>query len=186
MSTAPARVTSERLLTPADNETLLQHITRSTKNFFISCFGCIQTSDEKAKIRYYQYLIESRKKAFGVEYVNLLKASASQADLGACVQKCLKDIDRIYEDIATLNAEVEKVTGETKKRIIQAPSKTPAATSTTSAAATALPVTVTSPENPAVSAESSSPAHGTESPTPVADSGVATPSAAPTQTETTN
>jgi hypothetical protein len=179
-STAPARATSERLLTPADNETLVQHVSRSTKNFFISCFGCIQTSDEKAKIRYYQYLIESRKKAFGVEYVNLLKTSASQADLDACVQKCLKDIDRIDEDIGALNAEVEKVTGETKKKIIQAPTKTPASTSTSIPA----PAVSTPAKAPAASADAPSPAPGTESSPPTADSGTASPTAAPAQTET--
>jgi hypothetical protein len=164
-SPAP-RATSERLLAPPDDETLVQHVVRSTKNFFTSCFGCIQTSDEKAKIRYYQYLIESRKKAFGVEYVNLLKAKAPQAELDACVEKCLKDIGRIDEDIAELNAEVEKVTGETKSKIVtKPPPKVPATAPT--ATATSAGATASAP----------APAAASTAPHPTAPADVAPPPA---------
>jgi uncharacterized small protein (DUF1192 family) len=182
-STAPARATSERLLTPKDNETLLQHTTRSTKNFFISVFGCIQTSDEKAKIRFHQYQIESRKKAFGVEYVNLLKTKASQADLDACVQKCVKDIDRIDEDIAALNAEIEKVTGETKKKIIQAPAKAPApATTTSSVPASESSTAAVAAPAPADSLAESLPPPKTDISAPVAAADPAPSASAPSQT----
>jgi hypothetical protein len=177
-SPSPApRATSERLLTPQDDESLIQHVARSTKNFFISCFGCIQTSDEKAKIKYHQYLIETRKKAFGVEYVNLLRAKAPQSDLDACLEKCLKDIGRIDEDIAELNAVVDKVTGETKSKIAKPPAKAATATttaaSTTSASTTAASTTATAP----TSANTAAPAAPSPAPSAPAD-------AAPTGTTT--
>jgi hypothetical protein len=186
-SPAPApRATSERLLAPPDDETLVQHVVRSTKNFFTSCFGCIQTSDEKAKIRYYQYLIESRKKAFGVEYVNLLKAKAAQAELDACVEKCLKDIGRIDEDVAALNAEVDKVTGETKSKIVtKPPPKVPAAATSAGATAPAAASTVPPPTAPADAA--SPPAAAATTTTTAAETAPAeAPAPSPSPAETTS
>jgi hypothetical protein len=190
-SPSPApRATSERLLTPQDDESLFQHVARSTKNFFISCFGCIQTSDEKAKIKYHQYLIESRKKAFGVEYVNLLRAKAPQSDLDACLEKCLKDIGRIDEDIAELNAVVDKVTGETKSKIAKPPAKAaPATTATATATTTATSTAATAPTSASTAAPASaaSTSAAPAVPTPAATSATApadapapaTPAAAP-------
>jgi hypothetical protein len=193
-SPSPAsRATSERLITPQDDESLFQHVARSTKNFFVSCFGCIQTSDEKAKIKYHQYLIESRKKLFGVEYVNLLRAKAPQSDLDACLAKCLKDIERIDEDIAELNAVVDKVTGETKSKIAKPPAKAATATTTATSLTAAVPTsastaapaaaasTSTAPSAPADAAPAAT-APATTTATPPADAPVTsdtTPAAAP-------
>jgi len=137
-----ARAQSERLQMPQDDESLFQHIARSTKNFFVAAFGCIQTSDEKAKIKYKQYLMETRKKAFGVAYIDLVRKDATAAELDNCVKACTQDLEVIEKEIATLNEEVQKVTSATKEKIVKAPAKASAAGSTVT---TAVPASSPAP-----------------------------------------
>lgn len=121
---------------PAEDESLFQHVARSTRNCFHSVFGCLQTSDEKAKIAYKEYLIESRKKKFGVDFINLRKTATAEDGkedaLEECLQKCLKDIEGMEQEIASLRQEIDRVEKETKSKIQVKPGT---ASATTTAAA---------------------------------------------------
>ena len=121
MSSPATARKEESIRPPAEDESLVQHVTRSTRNCFHSVFGCLQTSDEKAKIRYKEYLIEARKKKFGVDYINLKKASTeekgNEETLEQCLQQCLNDIEAMEQEIAVLRQEVDRVENETRSKI---------------------------------------------------------------------
>lgn len=103
---------------PQDKEeSVFAHIGRSCANTFHKCFGCVQTSDEKAKIKYKEYQIESRKKAFGVDYLNLLASSASEEELKACIDTAQTDITNFESEIKVLEEEIARVNTETEKKI---------------------------------------------------------------------
>lgn len=141
---------------PAADESLFQHVARSTRNCVHSVFGCLQTSDEKAKIAYKEYLIESRKKKFGVDYINLKKTATAEDGkeqaLEDCLQQCLKDIEGMEHEITALRQEIGRVENETKGKI-QAKPGTTAANNTGSkpeahASAGATTTTTTNPPQP--------------------------------------
>ena len=171
---------------PAEDESLFQHVSRSTRNCFHSVFGCLQTSDEKAKIAYKEYLIESRKKKFGVDYMNLKKTATAEDGkeeaLEECVVKCLKDIEGMEQEIASLRQEIDRVENETKGKIQAKPGTSPA---TTTAGAT----TPTSPKpeahtstpaaTPAPAAAAATTTTSTDPPPPASTKPTAEPTPAP-------
>lgn len=110
--------TATSTTTPApENESLVAHVMRSCKNAVTNCFGCIQTSDEFAKIKYKAYQIESRKKTFGVTYLNLIQEKASEESLNACLNAALADVSVFEKDIQVLQAEIDRVNQETRVKI---------------------------------------------------------------------
>lgn len=128
---------------PAEDESVVQHLTRSVKNAAHQCFGCIMTSDEKAKIKFKEYQIESRKKAFGVEYIDLLQKTDSTPDvLQQAIDKCQDDIQVLQQEIETLVKEIERVNKDTERKLVTKPG---------TAGATAPPVAA-APENTAAAA----------------------------------
>lgn len=117
-------------------ETFFQKVSRSCSNCFASCMGLVQKSDELAKIEFKKQQLASRKKTFGVEYMDLKDSGATNEELEACVQKCVDDMNKIRAEIEELQKEVERVDAETKAKI--KPPPTPVATKT-DGAATATP-----------------------------------------------
>jgi hypothetical protein len=63
---------------PQEKEATTQHAVRSTKNVFQRCFGCLQTTDDKAKIKFKEILIANRKKAFGVLYIDMVRNKSTE------------------------------------------------------------------------------------------------------------
>jgi hypothetical protein len=63
---------------PREKEATGQRAVRSTKNVFTRCFGCIQTSDDKAKIKFKEILIANRQKAFGVLYIDMVRNKSTE------------------------------------------------------------------------------------------------------------
>jgi chromosome segregation ATPase len=110
---------------PEEDESLVQHIVRSAKNSFQQAFGCIQTSDEKAKIKYKEYRMENRKKAFGVEYMNMKRVNATEEELKNCVTRCGEDLDVIKQEIETLEGEIKRVDDAVKSKIVAKPGTKP-------------------------------------------------------------
>lgn len=131
--------------TSTPDESLVQHGTRSTKNFFTSCFGCIQTVDEHAKIKYKETQLASRQKTFGVAYLTLVEEGATQEQLDACVKEAQDDLKKIKAEIEELKKEIDRVKTETQKKIVQKPGATaavdtpPSTTTTQTATATTTP-----------------------------------------------
>lgn len=61
-----------------EKEPTVQRAVRSSKNVFQRCFGCLQTTDDKAMIKYKEVLIANRKKEFGVLYVDLVRKNSTE------------------------------------------------------------------------------------------------------------
>jgi hypothetical protein len=134
-----------------DDESVVQHLMRSAKNAVTKCFGCVQTSDEKAKIKYKEYQIETRKKAFGVAYINTLRNSnsADGATLQGCIDEALADIAKMEKEIAELQNEIDRVEGATREKILPKPGVAAAASPTAAATTTATPAVVPPPSETA-------------------------------------
>jgi hypothetical protein len=149
-------------------ETLVQSTTRSTKNAFTGCFGFLKKTDELAKITIKESQITGRKKAFGVEYLDLLASGAKPEDLEACVKRAQDDTKKIMDEILELEKEIARVDEETQKKIIARPG---AAAATTTAAAAP-------PEAPAAAAPEPETAPTAAAPEPApAPVAIETPSA---------
>ena len=146
-------------------ETLAQSTARSTKNAFTGCFGFLRKTDELAKITFKESQITSRKKAFGVEYMDLLAANAKPEELEACVQRALDDTKELRDQIAELEKEIARVDEETQKKIIARP---------TTSTDTPAP-----PEGPAPAPVVEAPAAAPVVEAPAADPVVEAPAAAP-------
>jgi hypothetical protein len=139
-------------------ESIFQHVGRVCQNAFTKCFGFAQTADELAKIKLKEHQIESRKKNFGVAYLNLLNETATPAALQSCIDTALADIAVLQADIVTLQAEVDRVNNVTKEKIVPKPSSggggggggggrgAAATTTTTTAPAATTPATATTTE----------------------------------------
>lgn len=112
--------TNSVVIPPTEQETLISHVSRSTKNAFYSCFGCLQTSKEKTLIKYKEYEIEQRKKAFGITYINHKKQGLDDL-LPECVDTTLKDIESFETEIQELKLKVASKEEETKSRLVPAP-----------------------------------------------------------------
>lgn len=107
--------------TTTTDETFVESTSRGTKNAFAGCFGFLKKSDEYAKIKYKETLIASRKKKFGVDYMNLLEENVGEDELAACVKLCRDDVKVLKDEIATLEAEIARVDQETKGKIVAKP-----------------------------------------------------------------
>lgn len=143
-------------------ETLVQSTARSTKNAFTGCFGFLQKTDELAKITIKESQIAGRKKAFGVEYLDLLASGAKPEELEACVKRAQDDTKKIMDEIAELEKEIARVDEATQKKIIARP--------VAAAATTAAPAPPPEAPAPAPAAADPEPA-----PTPVATETPAAP-----------
>jgi hypothetical protein len=128
---------------PPENESLFGHVGRVCKNSVTKCFGCVQTSDEYAKIKYKEHQIDSRKKAFGVAYINLTLEKSTEEALKGCLEKAQADIVVFTEEIQVLQAEIDRVNHVTKEKIVAKPGTvTASAAVPTAAAPAAVPVAV--------------------------------------------
>jgi hypothetical protein len=122
---------------PPENESLFGHVGRVCKNSVTKCFGCVQTSDEYAKIKYKEHQIDSRKKAFGVAYINLTLEKATEEALNACLEKAQAEIAVFTEEIQVLQAEIDRVNHATKEKIVVKPGTFAASAAVPAAAASA-------------------------------------------------
>lgn len=147
----------------------MQRMMRSTKNFFASCFGAVQKTDEIAKIKYKENMIMSRQKQFGIEYLDLKKKGATPEELEAAVAKAVADVDKIQAEIEELRKEMQRIDELTKSKIQPKPgatttTATPADTTTETTPADTT-TTTTAPEKPQATTK-------TQAPTPApADAG---------------
>lgn len=108
-------------------EPLFEHVKRTMMNSLTSCFGCVKSSDEKAKIKYKEYQIVGREKAFGVAYMDLVDGDATESELKACLETCIADLAVIRKEIKDLQDSIKKVEEETQQKIVAKPGETPAA-----------------------------------------------------------
>lgn len=147
---------------PSPEEGVVAHVARSTKNGFYSCFGCMQTSPDKAKILYTEYEIEQRKKIFGVEYMNLLKnstnAAATASQLQACIDRAMREIGELEAVVTELRSSIAKKEQEMNSKMSGAgkPNTTTATVPSTaqgvpSSGASATSATTSGTELPTVS-----------------------------------
>lgn len=125
------------------------------------CFGSAKTGNDKAKIQYNLYLIENRKKAFGVAFLNLKLAAAAGKDAStpeeatiqklACdtlVDNALADIGKLQREIDGFQASILKKEESTKRKIVTTP-VTAAAASAPAETVAAPTATTTPPPAPA-------------------------------------
>jgi hypothetical protein len=94
------------------------------KNCMTACFGCSKTAPDKSKIKYKEYQLENRKKAFGVEYINLVQEGAEEEKLKECLDAAKADLDKIKKEISDLLKKIEDVDRVTKSKIVQKPTAT--------------------------------------------------------------
>jgi hypothetical protein len=171
MSERPTREmqrVNSAVIPPPANESLPHHLIRSAKNAFYACFGFLQTSKEKTLIKFREYEIEQRKKAFGVTYLNNKKQGLDD-NLPASVEAALKDIAVLENEIHVLRQQVETKTQVTKSKFIAAPgSPVPTApTAPTTTTTTIIPppetaLMTTPPPPPAAPVSGASPPTRTE------------------------
>jgi hypothetical protein len=63
---------------PRAKEATGDRAVRSTKNVFQRCIGCLQTSDDKAKIKFKEIKIANRQKTFGVLYIDMVRNKSTE------------------------------------------------------------------------------------------------------------
>jgi hypothetical protein len=131
------------------------------------CFGCAKTGNDKAKIQYNLYLIENRKKAFGVAFMNFKLSAAGGKDASTpeeaaiqslagdtLVDNALVDIGKLQREIEGFQASILKKEESTKRKIASTPvtaaaAPTPVETVAAPAAATTPPPAPAAVEAPA-------------------------------------
>ena len=118
-------------------ESIMDHISRTCGNCWASTIACSTNAKDKTRIKQMEYNIASRKKKFGLDYIDLVEKGATEAELKTCVDGALADINEIKEDISERRKKIEK-TNEHLHSKMGAPTATPtAATASTAAASTA-------------------------------------------------
>jgi len=130
-------------------ETLMQHVSRACTNCLASTFACFSTTKEKTIIAKLEYDISSRKKKFGVDYMNILERvtleDKLEVELKECLDKAVADINKLKDEIKSHNDEVAATKEELAKKIqLGSPAKKKEET----AAAAAGPVAPTPSETP--------------------------------------
>lgn len=164
-------------------ETLVQHLIRSTKNCWTACVGGVQQSDELARIQYKEYEIRSRKQKFGIEYIDLVRKEATAEELKTCLDVALKSMETTEAEIAELQKEVDRVNTVTKAKLLAKPgaptaaSNTPAAASAPVVASEPTPesVTVTKPTAPEPAPETAMESISPDTPETVPESTASSP-----------
>jgi hypothetical protein len=102
----------------ADAESIGARVKRTTNNSLVRVKGFCKKSDKLARKKVKEVQLENRKKAFGVEYMNLLEISASPQQLNLCVQKAVTELNAIRQEIATIREKTERIDQKTKQKII--------------------------------------------------------------------
>ena len=100
--------------TDTGGESLTDHCVRSIKNCLQSSIFCLNKSKGQTLIQKIKLDIESRKKTFGVEYMNALKGG-NKEELDDIVEKAKADIAALDEKIAAHENDIvaaEKVKDE--------------------------------------------------------------------------
>jgi hypothetical protein len=128
------------------------------------------------------FSIESRKKAFGVAYLNAVKENSSPEALKAIVDEALADTEKIQKEIDVLQAEIDRVNNVTKDKIVAAKPGKGAATTAATTGATTTAAAAVAPET-AAAPTPATPAPATPAPvapvTPAPAVAPATPPTAP-------
>jgi len=115
--------TNTATTTPASGkgEKAPNRMMRTTKNAWRRAVGCCKKSTPRTKIRLKEHEIAKRKKAFGMEYIDLVRNSngsnATDEQLQQAVQACLQDIDGLMQEIVELENKIEQVSEETKSKL---------------------------------------------------------------------
>ncbi|GAX22744.1 hypothetical protein FisN_2Lh579 [Fistulifera solaris] len=122
----------------------------SMNNCWASTLACGKNTKEKALIQKLKFDLESRKKAFGVDYLTKLKQGANEQDLKLVLETAQKDIADLEHQIKEKEDIIEGNTVEAKKKIETNKSTVKPATPTAAPpAAQSAPVVEPSPVAPA-------------------------------------
>jgi len=106
-----------------------------TGNCMQSTGLCCFKFSKNTNIQVLEARISSRKKKFGIEYINLVQNQAPQAQLQQCVTDTLKDIEEMQDEIDENYDLIEGKTNEVRNSIHNSPSRPAAAATATSAIA---------------------------------------------------
>lgn len=122
--------------------------------------ACGKNTKEKALIQKLRFDLEARKKTFGVDYMNKVKAGADEEELKLVLETASKDIEEFERQIKEKEDIIEGNTAEAQKKIETNKSGGKPATETTPA-----PAPVAEP-NPAAEATSPLKTAPSDEPTP--------------------
>ena len=155
-TTAPA---SAKASGGGGDESLFQHVKRSTRNCIASTISCSKNTKEKTIMKKIEFDITSRKKKFGVDYLNLKETNASPEELQACIDAATADIQVLKEQIQ----EKERAIGANQEEL----QRTIAANAAPAAAAAAAAASATTTQAAAATATASTtPAPAAAAPAP--------------------
>jgi hypothetical protein len=130
----------------------------SMNNCWASTLACGKNTKEKALIQKLKFDLESRKKAFGVDYLTKLKQGANEQDLKLVLEAAQKDIAELEHQIKEKEDIIEGNTVEAKKKIeTNKSSVIPATPTSASPAVQSAPVVEPTPVAPAPVVEPSTP-----------------------------
>ena len=100
-------------------ETCQEKIARKSSNGWCRVTGFFEKTQKIAKARVKKVQLEGEKKAFGVQFMDMMNNGASDQDLQVFVGKKRTDIQKMQEDIDRLKAEAIDIEEKTKNKIRQ-------------------------------------------------------------------
>jgi TolA-binding protein len=116
-STATAAATTTNIHNN-NKEKTSNRMMRTTKNAWRRAIGCCKKSSPRTKIHLKEHQIANRKKAFGMEYMDLLQSNeTTKEQLEQVIQACISDIDALVKEIADLEHQIDQVSQETNSKL---------------------------------------------------------------------
>jgi len=99
-------------------------VVRQSKNFWRRAIGCCKKSTPRTKIKMKEHQIAKRKKAFGMEYIDLVRNQAGEDQLQSALDSCLQDVGALMNEIEQLQDRIQEVSVETKSKLKPKPAVT--------------------------------------------------------------
>lgn len=101
-----------------ESSLIMERISQRTKNLWARCVGLSARSDKLVRIKLKERELKERKKAFGIQYMELeQKSSVSEQELRDCIQRAKSSLAVLEQEIVELKIEIACVEEKTQRKI---------------------------------------------------------------------
>lgn len=138
-------ITNQIIMSTQTNESFIDKVKRKLGNCWATTLSCGKNAKESTIIAKLNFDIETRKKNFGVAYMNKIKSGASEEDLAVVVDKAKKDIAELERQVKEKEDAIEGNKEKLRQKIEE--SKSPGGSPISSAVST-QPSTLSPPATP--------------------------------------
>jgi hypothetical protein len=102
-------------------ESFTECFSRKTRNAWACTVGLASKSSMLTSVQIKKLEMQSRKKQFGIDYLNLERSGATNDELQACIDSARDDIERLAGEIDNRKAKMAGVDEKTREKLVKRP-----------------------------------------------------------------